>query len=58
MTRKQALEHFGLTEKDTIHKEGLLSIIKNSEDLLKVSKSKSDCKKAELDIEACKTLLK
>lgn len=58
MTRKQALEHFGLTEKDSICKEGLLSIIKNSEDLLKVSKSKSDCKKAELDIEACKALLK
>lgn len=58
MTKEQALKHFGLTERDSIHKEGLLSIIKNSEDLLKVSKSKSDCKIAELDIEACKALLK
>lgn len=58
MTKDQALRHFGLTEKDTIHKEGLLSIIKNSEDILKVSKNKLDCKQAELDIEACRELLK
>ena len=59
MTAKEAREHFGLKDSDTIHKENIRMLKRNAESMMNIwSISKYDRAEIAKDIEAYNALLK
>ena len=59
MTKQEARNHFKLKDTDVVYKDGILSVKRSAEHLLKVWSIASDTRKrCLLDIEACEALLK